>query len=96
KLVFKVINSTTLLLPAWKDTVANDDDLEDRLILCDVITQWNSTYDMLMFVLEYRGVVEKFTANHKNDVHELELSDEEWSIVSSPFPYLTTPFLFPY
>ncbi|KAF9537059.1 hypothetical protein CPC08DRAFT_612058, partial [Agrocybe pediades] len=66
KLAFKVINSTTLLLPAWKEAVADDDDLEDRLIPRDVTTRWNSTYDMLAFVLEYRGVVEKFTADRKN------------------------------
>jgi hypothetical protein len=69
-----------LLLPAWKEAVENQD-LEERLIPRDVTTRWNSTYDMLTFVLEYRPVVEKFTADRKNELRELELSDEEWDII---------------
>ena len=54
----------------------------NRIIPRDVTTRWNSTYDMLTFVLEYRTVVEKFTADRKNEIRELELSEEEWVIVT--------------
>ncbi|KJA19576.1 hypothetical protein HYPSUDRAFT_112233, partial [Hypholoma sublateritium FD-334 SS-4] len=36
---------------------------------------------MLTFVLEYRPVIQKFTADQENDIRELELSKEEWKIV---------------
>ncbi len=36
---------------------------------------------MLAFVLAYRVVVEKFTADLENDSRELELTKEEWDIV---------------
>ncbi|KAF8961705.1 hypothetical protein BDZ97DRAFT_1610400, partial [Flammula alnicola] len=67
KLAFKVINLTTLLLPAWKECV-HGQNLSEQLIPRDVTTRWNSTYDMLTFVLEYRPVVEKFTAERKNEL----------------------------
>jgi hypothetical protein len=46
-----------------------------------VVTRWNSTYDMIAFVLERRTVIERFTGDRKNNVRELELSEEEWNIV---------------
>ena len=58
------------------------ENLSDHIILRDITMRWNSTYDMLTFVLEYRPVVEKFTADRKNEIRELELSEEEWVIVT--------------
>jgi hypothetical protein len=80
-LAFKIVNSTTLLLPAWKDYVAKEG-LTERIIPRDVSTRWNSTFDMLTFTLEYRRVVEKFVADRKNNLRELELSEDEWKIVA--------------
>lgn len=80
KLAFKIVNSTTLLLPAWKNCVAKAN-LSERVIPRDVTTRWNSTYDMLSFVLEYRVAVDSFTAKRENDSRELELNDEEWEVV---------------
>ncbi|KAF8961238.1 hypothetical protein BDZ97DRAFT_1597382, partial [Flammula alnicola] len=80
KLAFKTINSTTLLLPAWQ-TLLEELDMDSRIIPRDVTTRWNSTYDMLIFILEYRKAVDKFTSDRKNDIRELEISEEEWKIV---------------
>ncbi|KAF8148648.1 hypothetical protein B0H34DRAFT_668441 [Crassisporium funariophilum] len=76
KLAFKVVNSTTILLPAWKECIESE-----RLIPRDVTTKWNSTYDMLTFVLEHCPAVEKFTADLDNNLRDLELSRAEWDIV---------------
>jgi hypothetical protein len=56
--------------------------LKEHIIPRDVTTRWNSTYDMLTFTLEYRHVVERFVADQKNNLRELELSEDEWKIVA--------------
>ncbi|KAF9554477.1 hypothetical protein CPC08DRAFT_616191, partial [Agrocybe pediades] len=61
KLAFKVINLTMLLLPAWEEVIAQEK-LKNKIIPRDVTKRWNSTYDMLCFILEYRSSIEKFTA----------------------------------
>ena len=48
---------------------------------CDVCTCWNSTYDMLKFVLEYKEAIKMFTLDLKNDLHKFKLNDEEWGLV---------------
>ena len=55
--------------------------LSERIIPRDVTTRWNSTFDMLTFTLEYRQVIEKFVADRRNNLRELELSEVEWNIV---------------
>ena len=37
--------------------------LKKWLIPHDVVMRWNSTYDMMKFVLAYRVVIDKVTAN---------------------------------
>jgi hypothetical protein len=41
----------TKLLPAWHDYL-EEFELGDRIMLCDVSTHWNSTFDMLNFAIE--------------------------------------------
>ncbi|KAF8996270.1 hypothetical protein BDQ17DRAFT_1181206, partial [Cyathus striatus] len=53
QLAYKTIYSTTLLLPAWTAC------LEVlgkpiRLMPHDVHTRWNSTYDLLSFILSHK------------------------------------------
>jgi hypothetical protein len=80
KLSFKTINSTTLLLPVWARCL-EDLDLDLKLIPCDVTTQWNSTYDMLSFVLKYRKAIDNYTGDRRNNLRGFELTVEEWSVV---------------
>jgi hypothetical protein len=80
KLSFALINSTTILLPAWKACLK---ELERavRIMPRDVRTRWNSTYDMLQFALEYKDAVKIVTSDLSNGLRKYELNDEEWIIV---------------
>ncbi|KIM42536.1 hypothetical protein M413DRAFT_70091, partial [Hebeloma cylindrosporum] len=80
KISFKTINSTTLLLPAWARCL-EELKLEFKLIPRDVTTRWNSTHDMLRFVLEHRKAINSYTGDRRNDLREFELTAEEWKIV---------------
>ena len=75
----KVVNSTTILLPAWKECVASHD-LPERLIPRDVQTRWNLTYDMLEMVLEYRRPYQEMCERTDNGLQGYELSKEEWQV----------------
>jgi hypothetical protein len=81
KIAFKVINSSTLILPTWRETL-KELKMKDRIIPRDVETRWNSTYDMLGFALEYRRAIDILTANRNNDLRSYELSEREWIIAS--------------
>jgi hypothetical protein len=48
----------------------------------DVTTRWNSTYDMLSFVVKYRKAIELLTSERKNDLRQYELMEAEWVIAS--------------
>jgi hypothetical protein len=67
KVAFKVINSSTLILPAWQEML-KELKMKDWIIPCDVTTRWNSTYDMLSFALEYRKAIDLLTADKNNDL----------------------------
>lgn len=80
KLAYKIIHSTTIILPAWK-TILNDLELPIRIIPRDVSTRWNSTFDMLDFALEYRKAIDAITDTRKLGLGAYELNEEEWSLV---------------
>ncbi|THU82347.1 hypothetical protein K435DRAFT_632528, partial [Dendrothele bispora CBS 962.96] len=60
KIAFKIINSPTLLLPAWKSVLQELDEVE-KLMPRDVSTRWNSTYNMCSFAEEYRQPIDQMT-----------------------------------
>jgi hypothetical protein len=47
---------------------------------CDVSTCWNSTYDMLLFALDFCLAIDSMTALHDFDLQRYELSPAEWGI----------------
>jgi hypothetical protein len=51
------------------------------LIPRDVVTRWNSTYDMLRFVLTYRTAIDKITADKALKLRKYELDNDDWGIV---------------
>ncbi|KAF8836547.1 hypothetical protein BDN67DRAFT_874121, partial [Paxillus ammoniavirescens] len=57
KLAFKIIHSTTIILPEWKQTLG-ELKLPVQIMPRDVSTRWNSTFDMLEFALKYRQAVD--------------------------------------
>lgn len=44
----------------------------------DVATRWNSTYEMLVFALEYRKAVDAMTGDRQLGLRNYEMSEEEW------------------
>ena len=46
----------------------------------DVLTRWNSTYDMLEFAVEYREAIDLITGNQRMKLRQYELSEEDWEI----------------
>ncbi|KAJ7328454.1 hypothetical protein DFH08DRAFT_709747 [Mycena albidolilacea] len=81
RLNFAIIHSTTLALPAWKRTCLTYK-LTERLILRDVRTRWNSTFDMLLFAVKYRRAVDGITAEKSLKLRKFELDDQECKILS--------------
>ena len=78
---FKIINSSTRLLPEWK-TVCEEEGLPVRLLPRDVRTRWNSTFDMLDFAIKYRAVVDRMTMRPINCLRAYELDDAAWTMLT--------------
>lgn len=80
KLAFKIVHSTTLLLPTWKE-ILEDLQLPIRIMPRDVSTRWNSTFDMLSFAYDYKVAIVKITSDINNNLRQFELESMEWEIV---------------
>ncbi|KAF8546725.1 hypothetical protein OG21DRAFT_1378219, partial [Imleria badia] len=52
KLGYKIIHSTTILLPAWRE-IFEKLKLKLTYLPRNVATRWNSTFDMLDYVLQH-------------------------------------------
>ena len=79
-LSFAIINSTTLALPAWRD-MCTKHGLKRRLIPRDVVTRWNSTFDMMQFAIKYRTAIDAITAERTLKLRKYELEPEDWLII---------------
>jgi len=68
------------------------------MMLHDVATRWNSTYDMLEFADEYHAVLNVITADHDMNLHKFELSKKEWAMATELCEvlrvHLSLPFFF--
>ncbi|KIM68548.1 hypothetical protein SCLCIDRAFT_105396, partial [Scleroderma citrinum Foug A] len=80
KLSFKVIHSTTLLLPAWIATL-KDLDLPVKKILHDCPTRWNLSFDLINFVVDYRAPIKDMTDKRKLGLITYALDDHEWQLL---------------
>jgi len=81
KLAFSLKNSTTILLPQWYKTLTAHN-LAHRMMVRDVTTRWNSTYDMLEFAIGYRPAIDTMTAICDLDLRKYELASSEWKIAA--------------
>jgi hypothetical protein len=70
--------------------------LKVKLIPRDVITCWNSTYDMMAFALTYRKPIDEITANKTLKLRCYELDAEDWQIVDDLVSILEACTLFLY
>ena len=77
RLAFKIVHSSTKLLPRWKQIV-EDLKLSPRIMPRDVRTHWNSTFLMLDFALEYREALDKISSDRDLGLRAFELSKKEW------------------
>ena len=48
--------------------------LQVQMMPCNVLTCWNSTFDMLDFAID------AVTSNHDLNLHKYELADNKWAI----------------
>ncbi|RDX54667.1 hypothetical protein OH76DRAFT_1327007, partial [Lentinus brumalis] len=80
KLAFKIVNSSTILLPAWYD-LCRQLNMAEKLIPRDVPTRWNSTYDMAVATVEYEAVYKRITADKELGLRGYELTRREWIIL---------------
>jgi hypothetical protein len=55
-------------------------DLAERKMPRDVLTRWNSTYDMLDFAVGYQSAIDDMTGDKTMNLHKYELGDGEWKI----------------
>lgn len=54
--------------------------MKPRILPRDVVTRWNSTYDMLSFAITYRAAIDAMTADKSLKLRKFELDEEEWAI----------------
>ena len=68
-----------ILLPVWK-TSLEALKLPIKIVLWDISTRWNSTYDMLGFAIQYWQAIEHITSDQRNDLQDFELLEDKWEI----------------
>jgi hypothetical protein len=80
KLSFAIIYSTTITLPAWH-CACEANKVKVKLMPQDVVTHWNSTYNMMAFALVYHKPIDEITADKKLKLRHYELDTEDWQII---------------
>ncbi|KIM61367.1 hypothetical protein SCLCIDRAFT_122107, partial [Scleroderma citrinum Foug A] len=80
KLAYKIINSSTIILPAWKETLINLC-MTISLMPQDVATQWNLTLDLLEYALKHQEAVDLIMQRRELGLRTFELTDNEWGVL---------------
>ncbi|KIK77423.1 hypothetical protein PAXRUDRAFT_166904, partial [Paxillus rubicundulus Ve08.2h10] len=93
KLALKIIHSSTVILPVWKD-ILKELKKRDSCMPQDVATQWNSMFDMLEYVLKHRKAVDTVTQQRGLGLRKFELADHEWELIEQLHSILKDATLF--
>ena len=56
--------------------------LHPQMMPRDVLTRWNSTYNMLKFVVEYQEALDGITGDQKMKLRQYELDEEDCEIAT--------------
>ncbi|KAF5345748.1 hypothetical protein D9758_011876 [Tetrapyrgos nigripes] len=90
KTSFKIINSTTILLPQWR-SILEERKQPQTVIPRDVSTCWNSTCDLLGYCIdkEHKKAYRAITGNEEdNGLQQYALSKKEWAIAEQLYEVL--------
>ncbi|KIK17074.1 hypothetical protein PISMIDRAFT_74078, partial [Pisolithus microcarpus 441] len=93
KLAIKLVHSTTILLPVWKSTLK---ELRQAVTIMprDVLTRWNSSFDLLEYALNHRKAIDTVTQRRELGLRKFELGDHEWELVEQLHDILKDATLF--
>ncbi|KIM56445.1 hypothetical protein SCLCIDRAFT_132648, partial [Scleroderma citrinum Foug A] len=80
KLAFKVIHSTTILLPTWK-AILKEHGLPDKNLPHNVSTQWNSSFDMADVAIDYGVGIDAITDKVRLGLSSYVLDEHEWDLL---------------
>lgn len=72
-------SSTSTLTTAAPDTRGPPD--HALMLILDVVTRWSSTHQMLNRAVDFRTVIDDYTAHDRNGLLKFRLGEEDWSAV---------------
>jgi hypothetical protein len=64
------------------------------MISRDIITQWNSTFDMLDFAIKHITTVNAITSDRDIKLRQYKLSEDEWDVAHQLWDVLKVHILF--
>jgi hypothetical protein len=79
KTAFAIKNSSTIILLHWYE-ILKELELGACMMPWDVLTQWNLTFDMLRFAIDYHLAINAITAECSIKLRDYELGKEEWKL----------------
>ncbi|KIM50707.1 hypothetical protein SCLCIDRAFT_144797, partial [Scleroderma citrinum Foug A] len=80
KLAFKIIHSTTIVLPAW-DAACTELGLKQKRMPRDVSICWNSEFDMVDFRVLYDLVIELVMDKHRLGLGDFAIDEHKWELL---------------
>jgi hypothetical protein len=80
KLAYAIKNSSTLALSEWF-RILDELSLDACMLLCNVRTHWNATYDMLDFAYKYKDAINQITDRCNMKLRDYEIEPHEWDII---------------
>ena len=79
RVAYAMKNSPLLIHPKWFLTL-DELKLGHHMMPQDVLTQWNSTYNMLLFALKYQDALDIITGDCNTKLCLYEMDNNEWAI----------------